>query len=240
MPSAVPSSAVLRVETPLLVVSGLLITLYVCANVMAVKLVAIGGLPLFDAGTVTFPMTYMLGDVLAEIWGYRTARKVIWLAFLCNVIAVVATTIGILLPSPDELQETADAYSHIFTYVPRIVGASLVAFLCGELTNARLMVGIRHLTRGKFLWMRTIGSSMVGYFFDTVLFVVLAFAGTVSVDGLISMIVAQYFIKIVIETLCGTPLTYAVVGVIRRWQKTADSVMADEPPNDANATFSLF
>ena len=203
-------------DTPLLVVSGLLITLYVCANIMAVKLISIGNIPLFDAGTITFPFAYMLGDVLTELWGYRTARNVIWLAFVCNLMTVTVTLAGVWLPYPDYTHVTAQAYAHIFTYVPRIVVASLVGFLLGELSNAWSMEWIKRKTNGKYLWLRTIGSSMVGYIFDTGLFVVLAFAGTVPVSALFSMIAAQYVIKLLIEAICGTPLAYLVIIFIRR------------------------
>ena len=158
-------------DMPLMVVTALFVTLYLTSNIMAVKVIGLFDLFYFDAGTVTFPFAYMLGDVLTEIWGYKTARKVIWLTLLCNVVMVCCTAIGGLLPSPDYMEETAAAYQQIFNYVPRIVLASLVGFLFGELSNAYLMERIKHLTRGRFLWVRTIASSMVGYIFDSIPFV---------------------------------------------------------------------
>jgi uncharacterized integral membrane protein (TIGR00697 family) len=95
---------------------------------MAVKVVGFFGLFYFDAGTITFPLAYMLGDVLTEIWGFKTARKTIFLAFLCNIFVVACTQIGVWLPSPDYLEATAQAYNAIFSYVPRIVIASLTDF----------------------------------------------------------------------------------------------------------------
>jgi uncharacterized integral membrane protein (TIGR00697 family) len=202
--------------TPLVLVAGLLITAYLTANVMAVKLVDVWGVTLFDAGTVTFPLAYMLGDVLTEIWGFRVAKKVIWLTFFCNVILVCATAVGVLLPSPDYLKKTADAYAEVFTYVPRIVFASLLAILCGELSNAYCMEKIKKRTNGRHLWMRTIGSSTIGYLFDTVLFVFVAFWGTVPPGDLLSMAVAQYAIKLGAESLCGTPLVYAAIHALEK------------------------
>jgi uncharacterized integral membrane protein (TIGR00697 family) len=202
--------------TPLVVVAGLMITAYLTANVMAVKLVEVGGVAMFDAGTITFPLAYMLGDVLTEIWGFRVAKKVIWLTFFCNIILVGATAVGVLLPSPEYLRKTADAYAEVFSYVPRIVFASLQAFLCGELSNAYLMEKIKKRTRGRYLWMRTIGSSVAGHFFDTVLFVLAAFGGTAAPSDLFSMIVGQYALKLGAESICGTPLVYAAIRVLKK------------------------
>lgn len=200
----------------LVIVSALLVTCYLTANIMAVKLVSFWGMAWFDAGTITFPLAYMLGDVLTEIWGFKTARKVIFLTFACNLLLVLATTIGLFLPSPDYVAETAKAYANIFTVVPRILAASLIAFLAGEISNAWVLEFIKKLTKGKHLWMRTIGSSAVGYIFDTVLFVILAFAGTAPTKDLITMIIAQYIAKLLIEGIGATPLAYGVIAFIKR------------------------
>ena len=206
-------------DMPLMLVTGIFVTLYLVSNVMAVKIISIFGLIYFDAGTITFPFAYMLGDVLTEIWGYRISKRVIYLSLLCNIILVVCTNIGIILPSPDYLDETARAYNHIFAYVPRIVVGSLVGFLLGELSNAYLMERIKSWTRGKYMWLRTIGSSMVGYFFDSVPFVVIAFYGTVPIEDLLKMIVLQYVLKLIIEAFAGTPLAYMVVAWLKKHYK---------------------
>ena len=111
---------------PLMAVTALFVTLYLVSNIMAVKVISIAGWFYFDAGTITFPFAYMLGDVLTEIWGYRTAKKVIWITFICNVILVLCTQIGVWLPSPEYLSQTSGAYNQVFSYVPRIVLGSLV------------------------------------------------------------------------------------------------------------------
>ena len=203
-------------EMSLMVVTALFVTLYLVSNVMAVKVIGLFGLFYFDAGTITFPFAYMLGDVLTEIWGYRTARKVIWMTFLCNIIMVVCTQIGVWLPSPDYLDVTANAYNTIFTYVPRIVLGSLAGFLFGELSNAWLMDRIKAKTKGRFLWVRTIGSSVVGYLFDTLPFVLIAFAGILTTRDILLMITVQYFMKLAIEVLFGTPMAYAVIVFLKR------------------------
>ena len=202
-----------------MVVTALFVTSYLVSNVMAVKVISLFGLFYFDAGTIVFPFAYMLGDVLTEIWGYRTARKVIWLTFICNIIMVLCTQIGVWLPSPDYLDETANAYNHIFSYVPRIVVASLTGFLLGELSNAWLMEKIKKITGNKRLWVRTIGSSAVAYLFDSLPFVLIAFLGVVSTHDLLMMIAFQYGAKLLIEAIFGTPLAYAAVHAIRKYVK---------------------
>ena len=204
-------------QTALMVVTALFVSSYLISNTMAVKVIGLFNLFYFDAGTITFPFAYMLGDVLTEIWGFRISKRVIWTTFFCNILMVACTQIGVCLPSPEHLGETAAAYDYNFNYVFRIVLASLVGFLCGELSNAWLMVKIREKTKGKHLWVRTIGSSAVGYVFDSLPFVLIAFAGTVSVRELLLMIAFQYCSKLLIETVFGTPLAYAAIRFIRKY-----------------------
>ena len=202
--------------SPLVVITALMVTCYLAANIMAVKIIGLSDVAVLDAGTITFPIAYMLGDVLTEIWGFKVARKVILLTFLCNILLVAVTAIGVLIPSPEYLRETADAYNTIFTYVPRIVIASLIAFFVGELSNAYFMVKIKALTKGRYLWMRTIGSSAIGYLLDTIIFCIIAFAGTVIFKEILLMILIQYLVKLVIEAVCGTPLAYASIGYLKK------------------------
>ena len=206
-------------QSALMVVTALFVTLYLVSNIMAVKVVGFFNLFYFDAGTITFPFAYMLGDVLTEVWGYRTARKVIWLTLLCNILLVVCTQIGVWMPSPDYLAESEAAYNAMFSYVPRIVLASLVGFLLGELCNAWLMERIKLRTRGRHLWIRTIGSSAVAYIFDSLPFVLIAFAGIVSTRDLVMMVLFQYFSKLIIEAVFGTPMAYAAIYGIKRCVK---------------------
>lgn len=212
-----PSKNRVFFDTPLMIVTGLFITLYLVSNVMAVKIISIFGFVYFDAGTITFPFAYMLGDVLTEIWGYRVSRRVIYLSLLCNIILVVCTNIGIWLPSPPYLDETAQAYNHIFAAVPRIVIGSLTGFLLGELSNAYVMDRMKRWSQGKHMWIRTIGSSMVGHMSDSVPFVIIAFWGIVSTEELIKMIMLQYVLKLGIEALAGTPMAYLVVNRLKRY-----------------------
>ncbi len=199
----------------LVIVAALFVTTYLVSNIMAVKVIGIFNLLYFDAGTITFPFAYMLGDVLTEIWGYRTAKKVILLTFLCNILMVICTQIGVWLPSPDYLDTTAHSYNTIFNYVPRIVIASLTGFLLGELSNAWLMEKMKVKLGESRLWVRTIGSSLVAYIFDTMPFVLIAFAGTLPAWDILLMIALQYVMKIAIEALFGTPLAYSTIAMIK-------------------------
>ena len=201
---------------PFMVVTALFVTLYLVSNIMAVKVISFFDIIYFDAGTITFPFAYMLGDILTEIWGYHKAKKVIWMTFLCNIIMMIFTQVAVWLPSPDYLEGTAIAYDNVFSYVPRIVIASLTGFLLGELSNSWLMDKIKKKTEGRFLWLRTIGSSVAAHLLDTVPFVLIAFIGTMTTRDIIMMIATQYFMKLGIEVVFGTPLAYAGVGYIKR------------------------
>ena len=202
-------------HSALMVVTAIFVTLYLVSNIMAVKVVGLFGVFYFDAGTITFPFAYMLGDVLTEVWGYRTARKVIWLTLLCNILLVVCTQIGVWMPSPEYLAESEAAYNTTFSYVPRIVLASLTGFLLGELSNAWFLEKIREKTKGRHLWARTIGSSAVAYLFDSLPFVLIGFAGTVTTHDLILMIAFQYISKLLIESVFATPMVYLAIRWIR-------------------------
>lgn len=200
----------------LVIITALTVTCYITSNLMAVKLVEVGGRSWFDGGTITFPLTYMLGDVLTEIWGFKTAKKVIFLTFLCNLLLIVCTYIGVFLPSPEYIADTAEAYDMIFTITPRILIASLTAFLAGELSNAWVMVAVKRMTKGRYLFVRTIISSAVGYIFDTVLFVIFAFGGTAPVCDLVTLMIAQYMMKLIMEIVFSTPLSYGAVAFLKK------------------------
>lgn len=205
-----------KLELPLMIVTAMFVTLYLVSNIMAVKVIGLWGLFYFDAGTITFPFAYMLGDVLTEIWGFKMTKRVIWTTFFCNLVMVICTQVGVWLPSPEHLADTEVAYNHLFNYVPRIVIASLAGFLLGELSNAWVMDKMKQKMKGRKLWVRTIGSSMVGYVFDTLPFVLIAFLGVVTTKELLLMMAFQYFSKLIIEATMGTPMAYAVVRMLRR------------------------
>ena len=202
--------------TSLVIIAALMVCFYIMANLMSVKLIGAWDVAILDMGTLTFPVTYILGAIMAEIWGFRTARKIILLTFACNIIFVSATGLGVLIPSPDYLADNANAYNFVFSYVPRIIIASLTAFLAGELTNAWLIVKIRKLTSGKFLWIRTIGSTGAGFLIDTIIFCTIAFAGTVKTRDLFIIMGVNYLVKMLVSVFIGTPVCYAVCRSIRK------------------------
>ena len=198
------------------VMTVLMVTFYLTANVMAVKLISVCGVTIFDAGTIVFPITYMLGDVFTEMWGFKTTRKVVFLTFLCQVLFTLFAWVGTLLPYPEATEAAAQAYGQVFTFVPRIMGASLAAFLVGELMNAWSFDKIKRRTQGRHLWLRTIGSSLFGFVLDTTIFVLIAFWGVVPAHDLLTMVLIQIGAKMAIEACASTPLAYLLVARLRQ------------------------
>lgn len=202
----------------LVVITAIMITCYLTANVMATQIIQIGSLSIFDAGTIIFPLTYMLGEVVTEVWGFRTARRLILLTFACQMLFTLFAWIATCIPTPPETQAMKDAYAMIFCFVPRIMGASVCAFLVGETTNAWVMSHLKEHFGGP-MWTRTISSSIAGYLLDTTIFVLIAFAGVVPFQQVLTMIGFQVAAKIGMEIGCSTPLAYASVAWIHRHLK---------------------
>ena len=192
------------------VVAGFFVTALVVSNIIAVELVEMSG-RVFPAGLVIFPLSYLLGDVLTEVYGIRAARRVIWLGFACNLVALGAIQAAIHLPALDpEFQEQFEA---VLGTTWRLFLASLAAYIVGELANAYVLAYMKSATRGRWLWTRTIGSTIVGEGLDSLIFVTIAFAGTGA--GLANPIVTTWLIKVGWETLA-TPITYWIVGYLKR------------------------
>lgn len=195
------------------VVTAIFITSLITANITAVKLIGVFGLVL-PAAIVVFPISYIVGDVLTEVYGYRQARRVIWLGFLCNALAVVAIVAGQALP-PADFWEGQAAYERILGFTPRLLGASFAAYLVGEFSNAFVLAKLKIATQGRWLWTRTIGSTLVGQGLDSLVFITAAFAGTIPGAGLLSAVVTQWLAKSLYEA-AATPLTYWVVNALKR------------------------
>jgi len=183
------------------------------ANITAVKLVDVRGL-IMPAGIIIFPLSYLFGDVLTEVYGYARARLVIWLGFFCNLIAVVAIWLGQVMPAASFWDGQA-AYERILGYTPRLLVASFLAYLVGEFANSYVLAKMKVATRGQWLWTRTIGSTLVGQGLDSAVFITLAFLGTIPLAGLGSAIITQWVVKSLYETVA-TPLTYWVVNFLKR------------------------
>lgn len=195
------------------VICSLFVTSLITANIIAVKLVDIAGL-IVPAGIIVFPVSYIVGDILTEVYGFRVAKRIIWLGFFCNLLAVMAILVGQILPGAAFWDGQA-AYERILGYTPRLLIASLLAFLVGELSNSFVLARLKILTEGKHLWMRTIGSTIVGQGFDSLIFILIAFAGTTPVSAMITAILTQWGFKVAYETLA-TPVTYYVVNRVKR------------------------
>jgi uncharacterized integral membrane protein (TIGR00697 family) len=199
------------------VIVAFFVTALITANITSVKLIGLFGL-VVDAGTVIFPISYIFGDVLTEVYGYRRARRVIWLGFFCNLLAVGAIFLGGALPAAG-FWEGQQAYETILGYAPRLLFASFCAYLVGEFANSYVLAKMKIATNGRWLWSRTIGSTLVGQGLDSAVFVVLAFSGTVPTGALIVIIVVNWLFKSAYEA-AATPLTYLVVNFLKRRENT--------------------
>jgi uncharacterized integral membrane protein (TIGR00697 family) len=196
-----------------LLFTSIFVTCLITSNIIAVKLVNIFGL-ILPAGILIFPISYIFGDVLTEVYGYRQARQVIWLGFFCNLIAVVAIWLGQILPAAS-FWDGQTAYERILGYTPRLLGASFLAYLVGEFANSFVLAKMKIATNGRWLWARTIGSTLVGQGLDSLVFMTLAFIGTIPLTVLAGAIVAQWLSKSVYEAII-TPLTYVLVNFLKK------------------------
>jgi hypothetical protein len=202
-----------KVSKYFVIVAAIFITSLLTANIIAVKLVTISGFFL-PAGVVIFPISYIFGDILTEVYGYRLTRMVIWLGFFCNLLAVVAIGLAQALPAAPFWQDQA-AFEAILGYTPRLLAASFVAYLIGEFANSYILARLKIVTQGRWLWVRTISSTIVGQGLDSVVFILIAFAGVIPGPGLVNTILTQWVFKSAYEALA-TPLTYAVTNFLKR------------------------
>lgn len=211
-----------------LVLFGVFLTCLLVSNVIAGKLMQVAGVVLPSA-VILFPVTYILGDVFTEVYGFRKTRFVIWIGFAANALMSVIFLCAVVLPVPSFFDGQA-AYATVLGMTPRVVGASLVAYWAGEFANSITLSALKKLTRGRFLWTRTIGSTVVGQALDTALFITISFVGLVPAPVLLQMIVAQYLFKVAYETIL-TPLTYLVVNRVKRFEgiDTFDKGIAYNP-----------
>jgi len=207
--------------------AALFVTCLLTANTIATKLVTIGGIVL-TAGVVIFPLSYVLGDVLTEVWGYAASRRVIWLGFACNALMVGAVWLGGEIPAAPFWKGQA-AYDEILGQTPRILAASFAGYLAGEFANSFVLAKMKIATKGRWLWTRTIGSTLIGQALDTAIFVTLAFAGTVPGAVLAGIVAGQWAVKVAYEA-AATPLTYAAVA----WLKASERVDAYDYDTDFN------
>ena len=206
-------------------VAALFVTSLLVSNIIAVKLIVVGPFVL-PAAMLIFPISYIFGDILTEVYGYAAARRVIWIGFFCNLLAVFFFWLSIVLPAApfwrlggfDTVAASEQAYAAIFGATPRILAASFLAYLAGEFLNSFVLARMKVRMQGRHLWMRTIGSTVVGQLADSSVFIVLAFYGSVPTAALAVMVGGQWLIKCVYEALI-TPLTYLAVNFLKRSER---------------------
>ena len=208
-----------------IILVALFITVLITSNILAVKLIHLGTLPFqflgsnllfLPAAMIVFPVSYIIGDVLTEVYGFRTARGVIWLGFGCNVLVVVLLWLGGIIP-PVVFWENQEAYGTILGQLPWILLGSFAAYLVGEFANSATLSLLKVRTQGRFLWVRTIGSTIMGQGLDSFVFIFIAFGagGDLPVVVLFRLALFQWWAKIAYEALA-TPMTYAVVTYLKQ------------------------
>ncbi len=195
------------------VIMALFVAVLLISNLASTKIVSLWMFT-FDGGTILFPLSYIFGDVLTEVYGYQRSRKVIWTGFgAALLMSLVLWVVQEMPPAADWGNQ--QAYESLLGFVPRIVLASLVAYFGGAFSNAFLMSKLKIRTKGKFLWVRTIGSTLVGEGIDTAIFCMVAFYGVLPNELLISIIISNYIFKSGVEILF-TPITYAIIGFLKK------------------------
>jgi hypothetical protein len=224
-----PPTTPIQVSSRFMLIAVAFVTCLIVSNITAVKLITVADF-ILPSAIIIFPITYIIGDVLTEVYGYAKARRVIWLGFGANLFAVATFAVVGVLPAAG-FWDAQEAYDTILGATPRILGASLVAYLVGEFSNAYVLSRLKIATEGRFLWVRTIGSTVIGQGLDSTIFIVIAFSGILPVEALIMTIVVQATVKIGYEALA-TPLTYVVVG----WLKRAEGI----DTYDRDARFNPF
>jgi uncharacterized integral membrane protein (TIGR00697 family) len=201
---------------------GTFITTLIISNIIAVKLIDVFGLTL-PAAVILFPVAYIIGDVLTEVYGYARARQTIWIGFGCNLLAVIAIWLAGLIPADavwtagvySTPSEASLAYKAILGFTPRLLMSSFIAYLCGEFLNAFVLAKLKIATQGRLLWTRTIASTLVGQGADSAIFLSIAFSGILPSRIIGVMILSQWLFKSAYEALA-TPLTYLVVNTLKR------------------------
>lgn len=189
------------------------IAVLLISTIAAQKLFVLGPLVL-PAGTLLFPIAYIFGDVLTEVYGYARSRRIVWMGFAMSLLMAVVFTIAVALP-PAPGWPLQEPFAAVLGFVPRIVLASLVAYLCGEFVNAYVLARLKVRMQGRHLWVRTIGSTVLGEGVDTAIFMTVAFAGVLPTPVLLAAMLSAYLVKVGYE-IAVTPITYAVVAALKR------------------------
>ncbi len=203
------------------------VVILLISNLVGPKICRIGPLRP-SAAEFLFPLTYICGDVFTEVYGYGSSRRAIWLGFFAMALLIAMGRVAVGLPPAPEWHGQ-EAFASVFSVVPRFAVASLAAYWAGEFTNSYTLARLKLLTSGRWLWTRTVGSTLTGQAVDTSVLIVVAFAGTQAPGMLLRMIISAYLIKVAVEVLA-TPITYLVVG----WLKRNESADAFDRQTDFN------
>ncbi len=196
--------------------AGLFVMTLIVSNIASIKVVAIGPL-VFDAGTILFPLSYIVGDIVTEVYGYRKMRSLLYVGVVSLILTMMTFWVVQILPaSPDWSNQVA--YESILGVVWRIVLASVTALFLGEIMNAYVMARMKVRSKGKNLWVRMISSSVVGSAIDTVVFSTVAFLGTMPFDALAQLMITVFLIKITTEVIV-SPLTIKIINIVKRREK---------------------
>ncbi|MFH1292413.1 MAG: queuosine precursor transporter [bacterium] len=198
------------------IITAVFVAVLILSNITSTKILSLGWFS-FDGGTIIFPLAYIFGDILTEVYGYARARRVIWIGFAMNLLMVIVFWIvSSLPPAADEFAVAqSTAFSSLLGVVPRIVLGSFAAYLCGEFINSYILAKMKIRSKGKKLWKRAIGSTIFGQFVDTTIFLLIAFAGVLPWDLLWIVWVSNYVFKILVEIVL-LPVTYKVVGWLKK------------------------
>jgi len=194
-------------------VASIFVTTVLVSNLAATKVFALGPAT-FTAGILVFPISYIFGDILTEVYGFNRARRVIYLGLLANVFMAGVMWLAIYLP-PASGWHLQHEFEAIYRLIPRIVIGSLAGYVAGELVNSLIMSVLKVRTKGRHLWIRTISSTLLGQFVDTVVFVVVAFAGVFAPPLLVAATISAWIFKVSYEVVA-TPLTYLIVWKLKR------------------------
>lgn len=192
----------------------LFVTCLVVSNLIAGKIWSVYGTISVQASVILFPITYILSDVFTEVYGFKKARFIIWTGFACNLVAVLAYVITIILPYP-KYWLGQDAFGVVLGLTPRVLVASFAGYLFGEFANSIIMSKLKVKSEGKKLWVRIIVSTLAGEAIDTIIFVTVSFAGMIPVNQLIRMIHFQYTFKVLFEAVF-MPVTYRIISRLKK------------------------
>jgi uncharacterized integral membrane protein (TIGR00697 family) len=195
-------------------IAMLFVSLFIVVNIVTQKMIPIGGGLMLTAGDFVYPLSYLLSVVLTEVYGYAMSRRVIWMSFICNLFVALVIIFSIYLPTTD-LWQAQEAYAAILGRAPRLLVASLTAFLIGEFLGTYILAKAKIFTKGKYLWFRALGATLIGQGVDSVVFTSIAFFGIIIWKNIFILSVSAYFCKVIYQVLL-TPGIYSFASFLKK------------------------